>query len=106
MHASPQDIYDWQTVPTNSRRSEAHNESKSGKGAEVKVFCDECEKVLKSKGLLDAHQYSHEENRAKPKYSCNDCDETCSSEDDLESCMNREHDDGTWFCNDCDYQSN
>ena len=69
----------------------------------VRFSCDECEAVLESKGLFDAHKYSHEEKRAKSKYYCDDCDETCSSKEDLENHMKREHDDGAWTCNDRDY---
>ena len=61
---------------------------------------------LESKGLLDAHKFSHKETRSNTKHICDDCDEVCISEDALVNHMKVEHDNETCACEDCQFQTN
>ena len=109
-----QDKGEWHTVAGRSTKKSNANSSGEGlqgsnqtqKRTQDEFPCDECEASLESKGLLDAHKYSHEEKRSKAKFICDDCDMTCSSEEDLMDHMKKEHDDGTWTCDDCHFQTN
>ena len=99
---------EWIKVPSKlPKKSSFIQKEIGGQASKVSEHtCDECGATLESKGLLDAHKYSHEETRSKDKFIYDDCDEICSSEVGLENHMKIEHDDGTWTCNDCHFQTN
>ena len=103
-----QETGEWTKVPSKVTRNIGRVQAETGDKIKKKseFACDECYAELESKGLLDAHKFSHEETRSNTKHICDDCDEVCNSEDALVNHMKVEHDDGTWTCEDCQFQTN
>ena len=64
---NPQGEYQWQKVPASSRSKGGQSSCMTGRGAEDSFSCDECETLLESKGLLDAHKYDHEQKKSQTK---------------------------------------
>ena len=71
--------------------------------------CDQCDFVLESQGLLDAHILNHEETPISSS-NCEDCDQTFTTERDLADHIQNEHTKPSncdeWLCNECPFQAN
>ena len=65
-----------------------------------------CGAELESAGLLYAHKQNHEAHRPKSDFYCDMCDEQFTGSKKLYIHMKEEHEDGSWTCNDCPFQSN
>ena len=95
-----------QTVPKRRSVTNTSGGCQEKKDSDKGFHCEECGVMLESRGLMDAHMFNHEEGRSSSKIYCDDCEEECTSEVNLEEHMKYAHDDGSWTCEDCQFQSN
>ena len=115
--SKPSQEDEWRTVPGSKRSPDSQSQGGgcSGKEAEgrkieggnfLNYLCNECEEVFTNQGVLEKHKRSHEDIQLKETMHCDDCDQEVGSESALQVHMKKQHEDGDWTCDDCQFQSN